>query len=521
MPPPNRSQPGRRRTGGASTATTAAPTPPLLKRSLDKDLSKFGSVEAAARTLAGRLAGIGVGVLFLALAGAIAIGFAGGQPNAAFIVVAAMLGGYMALNIGANDVANNVAPAVGARALTMFGALAIAAVFESAGALIAGGDVVATISKGIVDPAQVPDAVTFVLVMIATLLAAALWINLATWIGAPVSTTHAVVGGVLGAGVTAAGLGAVNWPVMGAIAASWVVSPVLGGVIAAAFLAFVKLQIIYRDDKIAAARRWVPVLIAFMAACFACYLVLKGLKRLWSPDPVTVLLLGLAIFGGGLAVLRPLIRRQSEGMENRNASLRKLFHLPLIFSAALLSFAHGANDVANAVGPLAAIVHAAQQGDVAAKVGIPFWVMMTGAFGISLGLFLYGPRLIRMVGEQITRMNPMRAFCVALSAAITVLVASALGLPVSSTHIAVGAVFGVGFFREYWTAHSARRQRYVQKLTPTATGDDDERAENGDVQRRKLVRRRHFFTIIAAWLITVPATAALAAGVFGLLAVLR
>jgi PiT family inorganic phosphate transporter len=496
----------------------------LTKRSLDKDLTKIVQVEEATRTLSRNLLAPGLAILFLALTGVLASLYVGAQPNAVFIIAAAALGGYMALNIGANDVANNVGPAVGSRALTLFGALIIAAVFESAGALIAGGDVVSTISKGIIDPALVPDSQTFVWAMMASLMAAALWINIATVLGAPVSTTHSVVGGVMGAGIASVGFALVNWTTMSKIAASWVISPLLGGVVAAMFLAFIKINVIYQDDKIAAARRWVPVLLAFMAAAFSCYLVMKGLKRVWRADYYEVILIGIAIFALAYGLLKPWVRRQSEGLENRNESLRTLFHLPLICSAALLSFAHGANDVANAVGPLAAILHSAQSGEIASRVEIPIWVMLIGAAGISLGLFLYGPRLIRMVGEQITRMNPMRAFCVALSAAITVIVASALGLPVSSTHIAVGAVFGVGFFREYYTRNSKRRRAYVKKRTVAASDTDDQpstRPDTSEVVRRKLVRRSHFLTIIAAWLITVPATALLSALIYGGLSLLR
>jgi len=487
------------------------PPRPLVKTSLDKDLSRLASLEEAVRPTAHRLSALGFGLVFLVLAGAYAAISMGAMPNSFFLIASAVLGAYMALNIGANDVANNVAPAVGSRALTMLGALAIAAVCEAAGALIAGGDVVATISKGIIDPSQVSDSRTFVWAMMAALLSAALWINLATYLSAPVSTTHAIVGGVMGAGIAAAGFGLVNWATMSAIAASWVLSPVLGGVIAALFLAFIKINIIYQDDKIAAAKRWVPVLIAVMAAAFSCYLLMKGLKKVWRPDAWTIAGLGVLIFAGTYAVVRPWIARKAIGLENRNQSLRLLFHAPLICSAALLSFAHGANDVANAVGPLAAIYHSAVSGGIAAKVSIPLWVMMIGAAGISLGLFLYGPRLIRMVGEQITKMNPMRAFCVALSAAITVIIASAFGLPVSSTHIAVGAVFGVGFFREYYTSHSERRRRYVANRLPEGA----QIVEDNDVRgRRKLVRRSHFLTIIAAWLVTVPAAAVLAAAIF-------
>lgn len=188
--------------------------------------------------------------------------------------------------------------------------------------------------------------------------------------------------------------------------------------------------------------------------------------------------------------------------------------MPLIFSAALLSFAHGSNDVANAVGPLAAILGSAESGSLLGEVGVPFWVMLIGAFGISLGLFLFGPRIVRIVGEKITKMNPMRAFCVALSAAITVLVASQLGLPVSTTHIVVGAVFGVGFFREYYTAHSRRRRDYIRTHQRNRPARRPHRATPDELRRRKLVRRSHFLGIIAAWVVTVPSAAALSAFIF-------
>ena len=448
----------------------------------------------------------GIALAFIAVAALGAALFFGQTPVNLIVVAAAGFGAYMAINIGANDVANNIGPAVGANALTMGGAIAIAAIFESAGALLAGGDVVSTISKGIIDPSGISETRIFIWAMMAALISSALWVNLATWVGAPVSTTHSVVGGVMGAGIAAAGFAAVNWPTMGKIAASWVISPVMGGAIAAAFLAFIKWQIIYRDDKIAAARRWVPVLIGIMAAAFAAYLALKGLKRIVKIDIQLALMIGLGAGVLSYLITKPMIYRQSEGLENRNKSLKVLFSIPLVFSAALLSFAHGANDVANAVGPLAAIVHATEFGDFAAKVAIPTWVMVIGAFGISFGLVLFGPKLIRMVGSQITKLNPMRAYCVALSAAITVIVASWLGLPVSSTHIAVGGVFGVGFFREW---HHARRAKRFSLSRP-----EELRIPSAERRRRKLVRRAHFMTIIAAWVITVPAAALLSGVIF-------
>lgn len=455
------------------------------------------------------MVGPGIAFVFVALAGLAALLFFGQANNAFIVVIAACLGAYMALNIGANDVANNMGPAVGANALTMGGAIAIAVVFESAGALIAGGDVVSTIAKGIIDPESMRTASVFIWAMMAALLSAALWVNLATWVGAPVSTTHSVVGGVMGAGIAAAGFAAVNWPTMSAIAASWVISPVLGGAIAAGFLWLIKSRIIYQEDKIAAARTWVPILVGIMAGAFASYLALKGLKKIIKIDLPTALMIGAAIGALVWLVMIPAIAKQAKGLENRNKSLKVLFGIPLVVSAALLSFAHGANDVANAVGPLAAIVQASQSGSFTEAVSIPLWVMVIGAFGISFGLFLFGPKLIRMVGGQITKLNPMRAYCVALSAAITVIVASWLGLPVSSTHIAVGGVFGVGFFRE-WDAERRIRKARLQ-MPDRVTFAPEER------RRRKLVRRSHFMTIIAAWVITVPAAATLSAIIFFLI----
>jgi len=303
---------------------------PRHLETLDRDLERFSKLEGATAYIARPMVGPGISLVFVVLAGLAALVLFGQTNNALIVVVAACLGAYMALNIGANDVANNMGPAVGANALTMGGAIAIAVVFESAGALIAGGDVVSTIAKGIIAPESMGNAATFIWAMMAALLSAALWVNLATWVGAPVSTTHSVVGGVMGAGISAAGFAAVNWPTMSAIAASWVISPVLGGVIAALFLWLIKSRIIYRDDKIAAARVWVPILVAIMAGAFTAYLALKGLKRLISIDLSMALLIGVAVAAVVWIVMIPLIRKQSEGLENRNKSLKVIFGIPLV-----------------------------------------------------------------------------------------------------------------------------------------------------------------------------------------------
>jgi len=478
-------------------------------KTLDKDLGRIYLMEKTASYVARPMVGIGISTVFIVTVGLAALLFFGQSTDSLIVIAAAIFGAYMALNIGANDVANNMAPAVGANAMTMAGAIFLAAIAESAGALLAGGDVVGTIAKGIIDPTQIAEPQIFIWAMMAALISAAIWVNLATFVGAPVSTTHSVVGGVMGAGVVAAGFTAVNWVTMGKIAASWVISPVLGGLIAALFLWFIKSRIIYREDKLAAARKWVPVLVAIMVAAFSAYLALKGLKKVIKIDLATALMIGAALGVFSYFITRPLIARQSVGLENRNKSLKKLFVIPLVISAGLLSFAHGANDVANAVGPLAAIVDATSLGGHENAVSIPIWVMLIGAFGISFGLFLFGPKLIRMVGSQITKLNAMRAYCVSLSAAITVIIASWLGLPVSSTHIAVGAVFGVGFFREW---HMERRIKlHLKKAKEGKVIAAEER------KRRKLVRRSHFMTILAAWVITVPAAALLSGGIYTIL----
>jgi len=479
----------------------------------------------------------------------------GQATHGGFLVLAAVFGAYMAMNIGANDVANNVGPAVGSGALTIGGAIVIASIFEASGALIAGGDVVGTIKKGIIDPAAFGgDPMTFVYAMSAALLAAALWLNLATWLKAPVSTTHSIVGGVLGGGIAAGGFAIVSWGTMGKIAASWVISPVLGGVIAAGFLYIIKSQIIYKEDKLAAAKKIVPILVAIMAAAFITYLTLKGLKKVWPVivDTLTFLphtkkptLLVALIFGAiGAAItyviVKPKIANKVAQMADSRASINLLFTIPLIFAAALLSFAHGANDVANAVGPLAAVYDALTTHGVSVKAAIPLWVMIVGGLGISIGLALFGPRLIKTVGSEITELDQMRAFSIMMAASITVVIASQLGLPVSSTHIAVGAIFGVGFLREWLDSKEmndkqiklqveVEKQRVLKAELDACTNEDPaKKLELMDTHKRQkkkvksikrtlrenYVKRGMVKKIIAAWVITVPAAATLSAIIF-------
>ena len=406
------------------------------------------------------------------------------------------------MNIGANDVANNMGPAVGGKVLTVTAAVIIAAICEAAGALLAGGDVVKTVAKGIVTPGETIDVAKFQLMMLSALLAAALWINLATMLNAPVSTTHSIVGGVLGGGIGAAGLSVVNWATMTKIAASWVISPLFGGCVAALLLFFIKKKVLNADDRLAGARTWVPILVGFMGAAFTAYMSIKGLKKIMKIEAADVILYALIAFVICWLLSRPFIaKRVANLIDDSKKQIYTLFNLPLIIGVCLLSFAHGANDVANAVGPLAAIVSTmGDQSEVAAKVSIPLWVMIIGAFGIALGLALFGPKLIATVGEKITRLNSPRAYCVALSSAVTVLIATYFGLPVSSTHIAIGAIFGVGFLREF--LESPKRKNKA--------------SSKADIYRkpRQLVRRRFVFSIAAAWVITVPASAFLSASIY-------
>ncbi len=509
------------------------------------ELEKLQQIEAATGVHREEILRLGISILFIV--GIILYVSSRGEVSP-MLVVAGMIGGYMALNIGANDVANNVGPAVGSRALTLTGAIVIAAVCEASGALIAGGDVVSTIKKGIIDPANIGDTEVFIWLMMAALLAGALWLNLATAIGAPVSTTHSIVGGVLGAGIAAGGWEIANWGKMGQIAASWVISPVFGGIIAAFFLYLIKRTITYKPDMLTAARRMVPILVAIMALTFSTYLALKGLKKIWKIDIGTALAIGSVVAILIYTFAKPWVKRRSKKQPNDKQGVNSLFTVPLIFAAALLSFAHGANDVANSVGPLAAVNDALTTGGISSKASIPIWVMMVGAIGIAIGLALYGPKLIRTVGSEITELDQMRAFCIALSAAITVIIATQFGLPVSSTHIAVGAVFGVGFLREYLKKnyslmvekihlhHLGRDEADVQmyldefqragleekavmlKELSEHTADVDlskkERRGLKRVYKHELVKRSALLKIAAAWIITVPVSALLAAMLF-------
>ena len=505
---------------------------------------------------------LGAAVLFLilvgmyaSLTGASTIGLA--SSAVWLLIVAASVGAYMAMNIGANDVANNMGPAVGSGAMTMGWAIVVAAVFEALGAIVAGGEVVGTIKGGIIDPAGINDPALFAWVMFSALLAGALWLNLATAVGAPVSTTHSIIGAVLGAGIAAGGWGLVNWDTIGAIVISWIISPLMGGAMAAAFLYLIKRSVTYRSDKTDAASRVVPVLIALMVWAYTTYMLLKGVSQLVKIGFFTALVIGAVVAAVVWWFIRKPIGRMAMRQDNSKDGVNRLFTWPLICSAALLSFAHGANDVANAIGPLAAIYEAVKTGAIATKAGTPLWIMVLGALGLAIGLALYGARLIRTVGKEITELDNMRAYSIAMAATLTVIVASQLGMPVSTTHITIGAVFGVGFLREllkvnyakmeavvfagHQGADRAEVEAYLQRFeaaevqekkrmldemkrrtkqrqaTETAEGallaKKEQRAMKKAI-KKEIVKRSAVMRIVAAWIVTVPATAVLAAILF-------
>ena len=492
------------------------------------DLNTINKFDKAKEKTLSSFAKLSLALLFMVVVFLWSYTSNGDVPNNTFLIIGAVFGAYMAMNIGANDVANNVGPAVGSKALTMFWAIVIAAVFEALGSFIAGGEVVKTIKNGIIDPALIANPEVFIWAMTAALLSAALWLNFATSVGAPVSTTHSIVGGVMGGGIAAAGFSIVNWDTMTEIVSSWVISPVLGAVVAAGFLYFIKKQIIYKEDKITAAIKFVPILIAIMTWSFGTYIILKGLKELIKLDFYTAGSIALVLAVVSFFWSKKLILKAALKLENNRTSVNSLFTIPLIFSAILNS-------------------------EISSKASIPFWVMAVGAFGIVVGLILYGPKLIKTVGSEITELDQIRAFSIALAAAFTVIIASQLGLPVSSTHIAVGGVFGVGFLREFLDATESRfaqeirkrfkkdkkelsdlfnelvifeaieeksKEDYIRIVDLYKKIDEKEhivRLEKKnfkDSKRTKYVKRDAVSKIIAAWIITVPAAAILSAAIF-------
>lgn len=393
------------------------------------------------------------------------------------------VGLYMAWNIGANDVANAMGTSVGSGALTIKKAIIVAGVLEFAGAVLVGAYVTDTMRKGIVDP-QIFAFNPRVLVygMMSALLAAALWLNFASFLGWPVSTTHSIVGALTGFGLLIGGTEAIKWSKLLTIVSSWVVSPLVGGFFAFVIYLVVRKTVLEKDEPGAAARVARPYLIGFLLLVLALVLLFKGLKNVklhlaWWQSLGGAL--GLAVLG---VITTKLVQRGRATTASGMAAVEAIFGPLQIATACAVAFAHGANDVANAVGPMAAVFGTLRSGVISAKVGVPLWILLIGGGGIVVGLATYGYRVMATIGTRITEMTPSRGFSAEFGAAVTILIGSKLGLPLSTTHTLVGAVIGVGFAR----GMEALDMRVVRN-------------------------------IVVSWLITVPAAAILVVPLYYLL----
>ena len=370
------------------------------------------------------------------------------------LILACCFGFFMAWGIGANDVANAMGTSVGARALTMKQAVLVACVFEFAGAYLAGGEVTSTIRKGIIDSGVVasnPDLLVFG--MMSALLSAGTWLLIASYFGWPVSTTHSIVGAIVGFAAIGIGFDVVEWPKVGSIAASWVVSPLLAGTIAFILFQSVRKLILESSDPFKNAKKYVPLYMFLASFVISMVTFVKGLKHVGLSFSTQESLALSFIFAIVISLIGAWLLRTIDNQEKeRNGTIfngiERIFAVLMVFTACAMAFAHGSNDVANAIGPLAAIVSVIQSGgEVAAKSIVPAWVLLLGASGIVVGLSMLGYRVMMTVGRSITELTPSRGFAAELAAAGTVVVASGTGLPISTTHTLVGAVLGVGIAR--------------------------------------------------------------------------
>ncbi|WP_027330389.1 inorganic phosphate transporter [Marinimicrobium agarilyticum] len=373
------------------------------------------------------------------------------------LILACIFGLFMAWGVGANDVANAMGTSVGSRALTIKQAILVAMVFEFLGAYLAGGEVTSTIRKGIVDSgimAENPDLLVFG--MLSALLAAGTWLLIASILGWPVSTTHSIVGAIVGFAAVGISVDAVSWDKVGAIIASWVVSPVLAGTISFWLFRSVQKLILNTEDPFSNAKRYIPLYMFAVGFLIAMVTLLKGLKYVlkesaFQPNFFESALLsavvGILVAILGIVMMRNVKRDSEADSVHRFSSVERVFGILMIFTACAMAFAHGSNDVANAVGPLAAIVSVVNTQSVTAEAVVPGWVLLIGAAGIVVGLATYGWKVIATIGKKITELTPSRGFAAELGAAGTVVLASGTGLPVSTTQTLVGAVLGVGLAR--------------------------------------------------------------------------
>jgi len=370
-----------------------------------------------------------------------------------YTLMAAALGLFMAWGIGANDVANAMATSIGSRVLTMRQAVLVAAIFEFLGAVLAGGEVTSTVRKGMIDTELlVGDPQLLIAGMLAALAAAGTWLMLATRAGWPVSTTHSIVGAIIGFAVVGIGFDAVHWEKVSAIVASWVVSPIIAGVLAFILFTTVRRLILETTEPLQNARRYVPFYMFLGGTLITLVTLLKGLKHVGLNLSMVesyslAAFVGLIITVIGIYFIRRIPTPAENDREKQFQAVERVFAVLMVLTACAMAFAHGSNDVANAVGPVAAILSTAKTGSVLQQSPIPVWVLLLGGVGIVFGLATYGRKVIATVGHQITHLTPSRGFAAEMAAAGTVVMASGTGLPISTTQTLVGAVLGVGFAR--------------------------------------------------------------------------
>jgi PiT family inorganic phosphate transporter len=375
------------------------------------------------------------------------------EAEIVYVALAAIFGVFMAWGIGANDVANAMATSVGSKALTIKQAILVAAIFEFLGAVLAGGEVTSTIRKGIVDASLLNDTPELLIYgMLASLLAAGIWLLVASRNGWPVSTSHTIVGAIVGFAAVGIGIDAVHWLKVGEIVMSWVVSPFIAGFIA--YLVYMSVQklILRQEDPLARAKKYVPVYIFLTAFTITLVTILKGLKHVGmeiglANSYILAILIGLAISLIGAFFIQRIEPDKKQEKKQHFYTVERVFAVLMVVTACSMAFAHGSNDVANAIGPLAAVISVAKTGVIGAKSAIPVWVLLLGGAGIVIGLATFGRHVIATVGHRITQLTPSRGFAAGLAASTTIVIASGTGIPISTTHTLVGAVLGVGLAR--------------------------------------------------------------------------
>ena len=375
------------------------------------------------------------------------------EQQIVYLTLAAAFGLFMAWGIGANDVANAMATSIGSGALTIRQALIVAAIFEFGGAVLAGGEVTSTIRRGIVDSSYVvgqPELLIYG--MLASLLAAGTWLLVASRMGWPVSTTHSIVGAIVGFAVIALGINSVEWSQVSTIVASWVISPLTAGLIAFAIFNSIHWLILIRPDPLARARLFAPMYIFLTITLISLVTMFKGLTHVGLTLSAAQCYVVAISFGAIVAligrwfVLRIPIDEKAD-KRFHFATVERVFAVLMVITACSMAFAHGSNDVANAIGPVAAVISIAQSGVVGQESAVPIWILLLGGAGIVIGLGTFGQHVIATVGGRITDLTPTRGFSAELAAAFTIVFASGTGMPVSTTHVLVGAVLGVGMAR--------------------------------------------------------------------------